>query len=271
MSEKTAGEAALNEEAAAGNAPGFDGTFQPQIGRTLASLLQADAAVLVRNRRSLIVAIILPLFILLASKRAAVSGSAALLGASITFGLVSIGILGYSMSVARDREKGVFQRLRVTPAPGWAIMTSRIAVQVAASLVMSAVVLIVAGEVDHIVLSPVGYLLAAASALVGAAMFLSIGQMIVGIIKSADTINSLARFIYIGVVLFGLLGESGKLGAALASVATWSPYGTIAAMFAGAGNTSAWTGETWLAVAASLGYILVFAGIGIKWFRWSTD
>lgn len=24
-------------------------------------------------------------------------------------------------------------------------------------------------------------------------------------------------------------------------------------------------------VAASLGYILVFAGIGIKWFRWSTD
>ena len=35
----------------------------------------------------------------------------------------------------RDRELGVLQRLRVTPAPNWMIMASRLIVQVAVNLI----------------------------------------------------------------------------------------------------------------------------------------
>ena len=70
-------------------------------------------------------------------------------------------------------------------------------------------------------------------------------------------------------MLFGLLGESGRLGSTLETAAVWSPYGTIAALMTGGMDTASWTGDTWLALAASLGYAAVFAGIGIKWFRWN--
>ena len=56
-------------------------------------------------------------------------GGAFALGTCITIGLTAIGLMGYSNSIARDREKGVFQRLRATPIPSWCIMTSRITVQ----------------------------------------------------------------------------------------------------------------------------------------------
>jgi ABC-2 type transport system permease protein len=59
--------------------------------------------------------------------------------AAITLGIASIAILGYTATVARDRELGVFQRLRVTPAPTWAIMVSRLAIQILSMLVMAVV------------------------------------------------------------------------------------------------------------------------------------
>ena len=37
--------------------------------------------------------------------------------------------MGYTNAIARDRDKGVFQRLRVAPLPTWAIMGSRLSVQ----------------------------------------------------------------------------------------------------------------------------------------------
>ena len=71
------------------------------------------------------------------------AGSLFIIGLAIAYGLVSNSILGYALTVARDREQGVFQRLRVTPAPTWTIMTSRLAMQVLANLVITVIVVIV--------------------------------------------------------------------------------------------------------------------------------
>lgn len=242
---------------------------QPSIARILASLLQADFAVMIRNRRALALGMVLPLVILMMSKRAAVLGDSFLLAESITVGLVSMAILGYSMSTARDREKGIFQRLRVTPAPSWAIMVSRITVQVTACLAMVVVVLLAGYEIERISLPPAGYALTVPVALVGAAVFLSIGQALVGLIRSADTINALGRIVYIAIIFLGLLGEAGRFGETLQTVATWSPYGTVTTLLDGAMNASGWTGSTWLALVVSAAYVLAFAGIGIRWFHWN--
>jgi len=51
------------------------------------------------------------------------------LSSCITIGLIAIGLIGYSNMMARDRERGVFQRLRLTPATTWDIMFSRLMVQ----------------------------------------------------------------------------------------------------------------------------------------------
>jgi riboflavin synthase alpha subunit len=106
-----------------------------------------------RNNRALLLSFALPLVLLyalfasFAVKRGIILGAPQFkVAAALTLGMASIAILGYSMTVARDREKGVFQRLRVTPAPTWTIMASRLLVQVAAILAM-AVVLLVAADV----------------------------------------------------------------------------------------------------------------------------
>jgi ABC-2 type transport system permease protein len=43
----------------------------------------------------------------------------------------------------------------------------------------------------------------------------------------------------------------------------------VATLLAGAMQPTAWGGDTWWAVLASVVYAVVFAGIGIRWFQWS--
>src|SRR4029077_20880513 len=89
----------------------------------------------------------------------------------LTLGMASIAILGYSMTVARDREKGVFQRPRVPPAPTWTIMTSRLLVQVAAIVAMAVVVLVAADLFKGVSLTAEAYLLTLICVIFSSALF----------------------------------------------------------------------------------------------------
>ena len=118
-------------------------TAGPSTGLILRSLLRADFTVFLKNRRSLILSILLPYLILVStgSKKgtAHLGGSLFIIGLAITYGIDSTSIMGYSLAVARDREKGVFQRLRVTPASTWAIMASRLSLQILANLISNGI------------------------------------------------------------------------------------------------------------------------------------
>ena len=239
----------------------------------LRALLVADTAVQMRNKRSLALSLFLPLillFVLSAGKRANLLGDPRVLMAeSITVGIVTLGVIGYSTAVARDREHGVFQRLRVTPAPTWTIMASRFVVQVVTTLGIAIVVLVVGYAFKHVALDAVGYVLTLATVVIGAALFLSIGQAIVGLIPSADTLNSMGRFILIPLMGLTLLGHTEVLGTTVEYISRWSPGGAFSSVLAAAMTPSVWNVETWVALAASLAYTAVFTGVGIRWFRWT--
>ena len=90
----------------------------PSISTVLFSLLRADLTTQWRNRKSFMLILLVPIVILLSWKGAIDKlGGDFVLGTCITLGLIAIGLMGYSNSVARDRDKGVFQRLRVAPLP----------------------------------------------------------------------------------------------------------------------------------------------------------
>lgn len=105
----------------------------PPVGLALRTLLRADATVLLRNRQALLLSIVLPVAMLFitgaGSGRRRVLDPGYLIGLAITYGLMAAGLFGYPMAVARDRESGVFQRMRVTPVPMWTVSVSRIAVR----------------------------------------------------------------------------------------------------------------------------------------------
>jgi ABC-2 type transport system permease protein len=225
-----------------------------------------------RNNRGLLLSFALPLvvlFALFASKVYAKLGDPQYrVAAALTLGMASIAILGYSMTVARDREKGVFQRLRVTPAPTWTIMASRLVVQVAAIVAMALVVLVAADLFERVSLTAEAYVLTFAAVIFSSALFLSVGQALVGLIKSADTLNAVGRIAYLPLFALGLFSQSTIFGTTFELISRWSPGGTVEALLTGAMNPSSWNSDTWLALAVSTAYTAVFAGIGIRWFQW---
>jgi ABC-2 type transport system permease protein len=105
-------------------------------------------------------------------------------------------------------------------------------------------------------------------ALLGGAVFLSIAQAMVGLVRSADTVQAIARVLLAVVILLGTLGQSGALGTAWQDISRWSPVGTTMTLFAGVLNLHAWDGRDTLSLAVSFGYIVICAGIGIRWFQW---
>lgn len=187
---------------------------------------------------------------------------------AIAYGLTATAIVGYALTVARDREKGVFQRLRVTPAPTWTIMSSRLAIQSVANLIIALVVLIIGTRIHNVSPSAGQYLLVLLVSLLGGAVFLSLGQALVGLVKSADTVQAVAQVLFAVLILLGTLGQSGALGSFWESVAKWSPVGAVMTLFAGVLNLQAWYSRDTLSLVACAGYIIVFAGIGIRWFQW---
>ena len=245
----------------------------PTLSGILRSLLQADLTVQLRNGRALLLTFFPPLAVLYglsAAKRGAqLGGPIVNVALALTLGIALIAILGYTASVARDRELGVFQRLRVTPAPPWTIMVSRLAVQIVSMLAMSVVVLVAAAIIENVRLDPAAYLLTLVVVIFSSAVFLGVGQALVGLIKSTDTVNAVGRLSFLPLVALGVFAHSTIFGTTFETIARWSPGGAVATLLAGAMRPVAWSGDSWWAFLASVLYAIVFAGIGIRWFQWS--
>ena len=247
-------------------------TAGPPLRLILTSLCRADFRVMLKNRRAVLFSILLPVLVLLTTNSSTATrhlgGPLFVIGLAIAYGLVSTSIMGYAVTVARDREKGVFQRLRVTPAPTWTIMGSRLAMQSVANLVIALVVVIIGTRLHHISPTPGQYVLVLLVSILAGAVYLSLGQALVGLVRSADTVSAAARVLYIALLLLGSLGLSGALGSVWESITRWTPVGTVMTLFAGVLDLSAWSHRDTLCLVVSVAYIVIFAGMGIRWFQW---
>jgi ABC-2 type transport system permease protein len=241
----------------------------PKTSAILSTLLRADLTTQWRNRRSVIMVLLVPVIILMTWKgMVAKVGGAFVLSTCITLGLISIGLMGYSNSIARDRDKGVFQRLRVSPVPSWCIMASRLLVQLLMIVILTIVVFIAGYDYDHISLSVNGYLLTFLTAIVGGAVYLSLGQVIVGRVKNPETVNSTTRLVYFLFIVVGMFGELGVLGDQIKQVVHYSPYGAVKAILATSMQPASWTSDTSMLLLLTVGYTIVFTFLGVKWFKW---
>jgi ABC-2 type transport system permease protein len=246
-------------------------TTIPSTSAVLSSLLRADFTTQWRNRKSVILILLVPAIILISWKGLVEKfGGSFVLSNCITIGLTAIGLMGYSNSIARDRDKGVFQRLRVAPVPSWSIMVSRLIVQIVMILLVTTVVFVVGYNIDKISLSPAGYALGFLAAFVGGAVYLALGQVIVGLIKNPETVNAVTRLVYFVFIMVGMFGELGVLGKELGEVVKWSPYGTVKRILSSSMQPGAWDQQTTLSLLATIGYTIVFSILGIKWFKWSS-
>ena len=244
----------------------------PSSGSVFRALFRADLKVQWRNRRALLMTLFLPVvFVVVWKDLIELMGSNAVLATCIAAGLPATGLMAYSQAVARDRERGVFQRLRAAPISASAIMLSRIAVQILVVMLMTLVTYLVGHEVDGIdVPTMVIPLMLVVSALGGAA-YLALGQLIVASFKSSDAVNAAARLVYLPIAIVGALGELGVFGPAAKSVILWSPFGTTQTIIAWSLAPSLFSAQILWALLATIGYTVIFASIGIRRFKWSVE
>jgi ABC-2 type transport system permease protein len=246
-------------------------TIIPAPGTVFKSLLKADFITQWRNRRSVTLVVLVPLLILISWQPLIKTlGGPFVLSNCITNGLTAIGLMAYCTSIARDRDKGIFQRIRVAPVPSWSIMTSRITVQLAMICIMTLTVFIVGYAKTKIILEPAGYVFGFLATLAGGVLYLGLGQAIVGLVKNSETVNATSRLVYSIFILVGMLGEMGKLGKQVALIAKWSPYGIVRRLISDSLQPAAWNMDTNFALLATIGYATLFVGLGIWKFKWET-
>lgn len=243
----------------------------PSSTSVLRNLFRADMTIQWRNRRAFLLSLLVPV-ILLVSWKSIVDqmGAARALSTCITIGVAASCLMGYTNSLARDRDKGVFQRLRVAPVPAWTVMGSRLLVQLTMIALTTIVVFLVGYNVDHIQLAFPSYVFGLLAALVVAAVYLALGQMIVGLIKNPETVNSTTRLVYLAFIMVGLFGELGALGKEMIEVVRWSPYGAVKRVLAASMQPNTWNQDVTNALLVTLGYALVFGVIGIRKFKWDS-
>jgi ABC-2 type transport system permease protein len=246
-------------------------TIIPSTSDAFKALLRADFSTQWRNRRAVFLVLLVPVVILISWKGVVDKmGGAFVLSNCITIGLTAIGLMGYSNSIARDRDKGVFQRLRVAPVPSWSIMASRLVVQLVMILLVTLAVFIGGHYFDGITIPLQGYAFGFLAAFVGGAVYLALGQAIVGLIKNPETVNVTSRLVYFVFIMVGMFGELGLLGKQIGEAVKWSPYGTVKRIVAGGLQPETWNQQTTMALLLTIGYAIFFAFIGIKWFRWDS-
>lgn len=246
-------------------------TVIPSNLNALRSLLTADFTTQWRNRRAVVLVVLVPVIILISWKDLVPKlGGAFVLSNCITIGLNAIGLMGYSNAIARDRDKGIFQRLRVAPVSPFNIMASRLLVQLAMILLVTIAVFVAGFYVDNISITPAGYVVALLTAIAGGALYLGLGQAIVGLIKNPESVNATTRLVYFVFIMVGMFGELGMLGEAIGKIVKWSPYGVVRHIVATGLEPATWNNDTTISLLLTIGYAVVFAGVGIKMFKWSS-
>ena len=242
----------------------------PKTSTAFLGLLRADFTVQWRNRRSAVLIFIVPVLIMYSWKGLAKTlGNGFVMATCITVGLIAIGLMGYSNTLAKDRDRGIFQRLRVSPVPSGMFMISRLTVQLVMIMILTAMLFVLASTQLHFELTVEGYVLGLLTALLGGGLYLGLGQIVAGLLKNAETVNATSRLIYFMFILVGMIGSTGLLGSEVKTAVQWSPYGTVSSGLAMAMQGGEWTTSGWLALLATLGYGLLFSFLGIKWFRWN--
>lgn len=237
----------------------------------LRTLMKVDLTVQWRQRRALLMSVAAPILFIIAWKALIPTiGGANVLAICVAIGIPGTGLMGYSLAIARDRERGVFQRLRAAPVSTWVIMTSRIAVQVGIIMLMSLLTCAVGYFYDHISFGIGSLLLILFISGIGGLAFIAIGQALVAYVISSDAVSAAARLLYMAIAVLGAIGQVGVFGKTFATIVTYSPLGTTKTMLAAAlAPSTLFTLPVLEALGITLAYGVFFAAIGIAGFRWT--
>lgn len=195
---------------------------------------------------------------------------AAWLMAGITVqNIMSAGLHGDAAWLAGMRDRGVLRRLRAAPLPSTTLVGAYVAVRLGLVLVQS--VLIVGVAVAAFGARPAwsGVAPATAAALLGAVVFLLVGQAVAAVAPTESAANTVANMLFYPLLfLSNLVITIDSFPGWLAAVGRWLPATMLVDLLRPALTAEPAARATWINLAGLLGYGLLALAVVARWFRW---
>lgn len=183
--------------------------------------------------------------------------------------IMSAGLNGDAAWLAGMRDRGVLTRLRVAPLPSAVLVAAYVAVRLGLVLVQSALIVGVAAAVLGARPAAAGVGPAVAAGLLGAVVFLLIGQAVAAVTPTASAANAVAGMLFFPLLfLSDLVIDAALFPAWLAAVARWLPAAMLVDLIRPALTAEPAGHETWINLAGLLGYGLLALAVVARWFRW---
>lgn len=208
------------------------GIFAPapqraSFGRMAAAQGRIEAKLMLRHGEQLLLNVLIPAAILLASHFAPILGDNTefnvLVPMVFAVAATGAGFTGQAIAVAFDRRYGALKRTGASGVPPWTIIVGKI-LGVLATVVVQLVVLGAIALALGWRVSPAGAVFGLATLLVGVAAFTAMGLLMGGTLR-AELVLALANLIWL--VLMGILGWVGYSGD-IAHAGWWNAVPTVA-------------------------------------------
>lgn len=252
--------------------------------RRFGNLLQASLLMFVREKAALFWVIIFPILLMLlfgaiwgnmrinASDPNSLTIISFLAPGLIVLSLMSNGLIGNAETMATYRERGILHRIQATPMPLWQWLLAHIVtgaiVMVGQSFLMIATSIVVFNARYDLW----GLVGAISFVVLGAVMFMAMGQMVAAMVTKAKTVAVVAQVINVPLMfLGGLWTPMSQLPDWLSAVSVYLPSAMMADLVR-APLTSSLGLETNLPLMTSLvgviAYLLVSVALAVRFFKW---
>jgi ABC-2 type transport system permease protein len=202
--------------------------------------LRYDLRAFRRNRQAALSTLALPVILLAVLVGAASGETASYDGRSVSlaqylapglaaFGVVSAAFLSLVVDVVAQRESGVLKRRRAAPVPAGVLIAGRTLTAAVASLAVTFVLLVIAGNRYDVQIPTAGLPALVLSIGVGACTFASLGYALTTLIRTPAAAQPVASLVLLPFLLISsVLVPNGKLPDRLGTVAEVFPLQHLA-------------------------------------------
>ena len=239
------------------------------------ALVRAFVTAYTRSFRGTLFSLALPLLIVFIGELSAGSHASSLnswitAAIALNTGLFSQGLFGYAVDLAHDRDLGVYRRLLCSPVTSGQILLAQLVVQWIGIVMQTAVVVALVTVGYHASWATIHAGLGLLVLFVTGNVTLFLGQWLCTIIRSVRTLTAVARLLLLGLLFaegfFLRLSQWPTLFRHLADVL---PVHLSVTVFEASIGSAGWAASDWHDLLGLVAYVVVFAGISLKFFRWT--
>lgn len=187
----------------------------------------------------------------------------------VALNMMSSGLVGDSAWLTAMREQGILQRVRAAPLPPVVLVTAYLLVRLALVIAQSAAILAMAVLAFGAQFTWAGLAGAFAAGLLGATVFIAVGQGIAALAPSASAAMAIAQSLSFPLMFISnLFLPAEQLPAWLAALSRWTPAYALVDVVRPLLVPAPASQALWL----NLGILAAYGAAGIivaaTWFRW---